>query len=149
MTNLLYSENKETSIAFDLSKVKERFIKDNPEYKICDIDQVVAQYTKYITLAGLVKENLVVPSKIVDDFWHTHLLFTRSYNNFCMLNAKKFVNHEPHDTATPVDEIHMMKVNLVNKSLEIFGKDYFGLDLSNPHCSGTHCESDINPGYDL
>lgn len=35
------------------------------------------------------------PSKVIDDVWHTFLLFTRDYNDFCVSHFDKFVHHVP------------------------------------------------------
>jgi hypothetical protein len=33
--------------------------------------------------------------------WHTFLLFTKDYKNFCEDNLGMFINHEPFENAAP------------------------------------------------
>jgi hypothetical protein len=37
------------------------------------------------------------PSKLVDIGWHTFILYTRSYDEFCDQIAGRFLHHEPND----------------------------------------------------
>lgn len=53
------------------------------------------EYKKFVFLSSLYPDRMV-PSIHVDTVWHMHLLYTRSYQNFCR-NALQveFLHHEP------------------------------------------------------
>ncbi len=40
-----------------------------------------------------------VPTKNIDDIWHTFILFTQDYQNFCMEYLGKFIHHYPYEKA--------------------------------------------------
>ena len=44
--------------------------------------RAIKEYKKFIYL-GAVSDFVVTPSKIIDQVWHEHVLFTRAYRDFC------------------------------------------------------------------
>jgi hypothetical protein len=44
--------------------------------------KAIREYKKFIYL-GAVSDFVVTPSKIIDQVWHEHLLFTKAYRDFC------------------------------------------------------------------
>jgi hypothetical protein len=42
-----------------------------------------------------------VTSDAIDSMWHTFLLFTKDYRDFCMHYLGKFINHEPFEVPSP------------------------------------------------
>lgn len=55
--------------------------------------QAVLEYKKFMYLAA-VSDMMVSPSEIVDTVWHQHLIFTKSYHEFCQILGKK-IHHIP------------------------------------------------------
>ena len=37
----------------------------------------------------------------IDSMWHTFLLFTKDYKDFCTRHLGKFINHEPFEVPSP------------------------------------------------
>lgn len=60
-------------------------------------EQAILEYKKFMYLAAAA-ESMVSPSAIVDIVWHQHLIFTKSYQDFCAILGKK-IQHVPstHD----------------------------------------------------
>jgi hypothetical protein len=56
-------------------------------------EQAMLEYRKFMYLAST-SDMMVSPSGIVDTVWHQHLIFTQSYQDFCILIGKK-VQHIP------------------------------------------------------
>lgn len=48
-----------------------------------------------------VKPGVKVASDEIDQMWHTFLLFTRDYRDFCEQWLGRFVEHEPFEEARP------------------------------------------------
>lgn len=48
-----------------------------------------------------VKPGPKVTSDPIDMMWHTFLLFTRDYKEFCEQYLGRFINHEPFEDANP------------------------------------------------
>lgn len=44
------------------------------------------------------------PSEMVDLGWHTFILHTRDYHEFCMRHAGRFIHHDPDDDLSPLGE---------------------------------------------
>lgn len=42
-----------------------------------------------------------VPSRPVDDMWHTALVFTEVYRDFCATYVGRFIDHNPHEHSDP------------------------------------------------
>lgn len=55
--------------------------------------QAVLEYKKFMYLAA-VSDMMVSPSEILDTIWHQHLIFTKSYYEFCQILGKQ-VQHIP------------------------------------------------------
>lgn len=55
--------------------------------------QAILEYKKFMYLAS-VSDMMVSPSEIVDTVWHQHLIFTKSYYEFCQILGKQ-IQHIP------------------------------------------------------
>ncbi len=42
-----------------------------------------------------------VPSRPIDEMWHTALVFTAAYRDFCATYMGRFVDHSPHEHSNP------------------------------------------------
>ncbi len=58
--------------------------------------QVAAEYLKYLWLCRMYPDADMVPSGIVDDFWHLHILDTRKYAEDCQTYFGYFLHHFPY-----------------------------------------------------
>lgn len=58
--------------------------------------QVQFEYERFLELRNQ-DENLS-PSDSIDLFWHTHILDTKFYYNYCMNKYKKIIHHNPIDS---------------------------------------------------
>lgn len=59
-----------------------------------------------------------VPSRNIDDMWHTALLFSRSYQQFCTEVLTEIVHHEPVETPPDVAAYAAARED----ALELFGE---------------------------
>lgn len=76
--------------------------------------KAIEEYKKFMYLAAV--ENVMVsPSKIVDVVWHQHLIFTRSYNDFCSILGKR-IEHIP-STHNPQEKEKFDKAAIKTKEL--------------------------------
>ncbi len=56
--------------------------------------RVVAEYERYFLLMAL-SERPVTPSESVDQAWHLHLVYTRSYHEWCEALSGQYIHHGP------------------------------------------------------
>jgi hypothetical protein len=83
-----------TDALFD--RLVARIVRDkgaSPEWAARIMDQALA----FLVACGTSDEALA-PSKSVDIGWHTFILYTRDYSEFCHQVAGRFIHHEPTDT---------------------------------------------------
>jgi hypothetical protein len=57
-----------------------------------DASAVFKDLECYLALASA---NTVNPTKIVDDAWHSFILHTRDYAEYCLMHFGKFIHHVP------------------------------------------------------
>lgn len=55
--------------------------------------KAIEEYKRFMYLATI-SETMVSPSHIIDQVWHLHLIYTKSYDNFCDILGKK-IQHVP------------------------------------------------------
>lgn len=60
--------------------------------------RAIEEYKKFMFLATI-SDKMVSPSEIIDIVWHQHLIFTKSYSQFCDLLGKK-IEHIPSTNNT-------------------------------------------------
>ena len=74
---------------------------------------------------------------VIDEMWHTFILFTRDYHNFCYKYFSRFIHHTPltylekkdfqgnllRNKKNTILDIKNKQKNLLEYLLEIFGKE--------------------------
>ena len=58
--------------------------------------KVAQEYRRFLALCALNPEAPVVPSSVVDDFWHLHILDTAKYQEDCQHLFGYFLHHFPY-----------------------------------------------------
>jgi len=101
-------------MTYDLSLIRERFLKDHPELS-SRLDSIELVYRQYMYLCAIKpKMSLSVPSNEVDEFWHCHIIHTRSYQDFCNDIAGYFIHHAPHSALATNKEKKVARRNLLS-----------------------------------
>ena len=81
----------------DFEKLKWKLTK-SPEATwtqiMCDFAEL--EYKKFLLLKILYPKVSLVPSKLVDKFWHEHILDTKSYAKDCDILFGLFIHHYPY-----------------------------------------------------
>ncbi|MER6171384.1 hypothetical protein [Streptosporangium sp. NPDC001681] len=60
-------------------------------------EQIVEQALAFLVACGRNSDVRLFPSKLVDVGWHTFILYTRPYAEFCQKVAGRFIHHVPTD----------------------------------------------------
>jgi hypothetical protein len=81
---------------YDLSRVEARLIEEGTIPRGW-VETSTLEFRRYFTLVALTDEVIPMTSKIVDEVWHTVILFTRLYLDLCLTTAGRFIHHEPAD----------------------------------------------------
>lgn len=56
--------------------------------------RAIEEYKRFLYL-GVVSESVVTPSRVIDQVWHEHLLFSRGYREFCRDVLQREFDHNP------------------------------------------------------
>ena len=74
-----------------ISKLVQKFGKKRP----AEVERLVHEYLIFMWLRKLNPTQPITPSKLVDEVWHQHILFTREYAQFCQYRFGEFLHHKP------------------------------------------------------
>lgn len=111
-----------TVLAYANPNVLDRYRKDHPDNQL-SAEEAFHDLMQYLWLSGKLKKErteaqdastlgfgaFVFPvMKEMDDMWHSFLLFTSDYREFCLRHFDTFLDHAPvqdNDSPTPVEAI--------------------------------------------
>ncbi|MDO6650961.1 hypothetical protein Q4530_01085 [Colwellia sp. 1_MG-2023] len=85
--------------------------------KLCDLAEL--EYQKFLSLKLLYPKVSLVPSKLVDKFWHEHILDTKSYEDDCNKVFGYFVHHYPYFGIYGKDDQNALQVSF-DKTIELY-----------------------------
>ena len=91
--HIVPTKNKTKS---NLNLINTEFISKYNNWSLDYTFQVQFEYERFLLLRNM-DENLS-PSDSIDMFWHTHILDTKSYYNYCMNKYGKIIHHNPEDS---------------------------------------------------
>ena len=80
--------------AIDLTAVMAHVAEDTG-MEAQDLARAEQLYRQFLTLKGRYPEMTVVPPKLVDTVWHTHITFTRQYMADCEILFGAYLHHTP------------------------------------------------------
>ena len=86
--------------------------------------RAIREYKKFIYL-GAVSDFVVTPSKIIDQVWHEHLLFTKAYRDFCSDVLGFSFDHNP-ELIPMTDQTGTFNAQYLD-TLELYKKE-FGIE---------------------
>ncbi|WP_017221309.1 glycine-rich domain-containing protein [Moritella dasanensis] len=101
------------------------------------------EYRRYLTLKLLHPKDILVPNKLVDKFWHAHILDTRSYRDDCDSVFGFYLDHFPYFGIYGKDDNENLESAFTNTKANYerhFGQ--YPSQLANAtRCSGHACHA--------
>src|ERR1700730_2351601 len=85
-----------TSLDFSMVKLKLQDTEEGPGWSKEDCNRAEEEYKKFLALKRAYPERDIVPNKMVDQFWHQHILDTVKYAEDCETVFGYFVHHYPY-----------------------------------------------------
>lgn len=64
-------------------------------YSVDIVDAMQEEYIRYLSLSIAYSGQVLPISRYVDDFWHTHILFTQDYVRMSEYVTGKYIHHQP------------------------------------------------------
>ena len=80
----------------DPIKIKLMDSKEGEGWSRTQVDEVEREYKRFMYLVAKYPSRSIVPTKLVDKFWHAHILDTQKYEKDCDDIFGHFVHHFPY-----------------------------------------------------
>jgi hypothetical protein len=80
-------------------RLLQRYATDN-EATIEEAQRAFEALKQFMVICAI-KPGRKITSEPIDRMWHSFLLFTKDYQNFCGNYLGRFVHHQPFETASP------------------------------------------------
>jgi hypothetical protein len=61
-----------------------------------DFQVFLPEYQRFMTLIAVGYKGLGMHSEAVDKIWHSHMLYSQRYRDFCLTHIGRFVDHKPN-----------------------------------------------------
>ena len=79
------------SIKFSLTQRE-----DGPNWSLSKAETLEVWYRRFLYLSSIYNDKVIVPSKDIDMFWHTHILDTQKYMLDCENLFGRYIHHFPY-----------------------------------------------------
>jgi hypothetical protein len=86
-------------LGFKHDRVLQRYVSDH-KVSFHEADRTFKALKEFMVVCA-VKPGPKVTSAPIDNMWHTFLLFTKDYRDFCENQLGMFINHEPFEEPAP------------------------------------------------
>ncbi len=98
-------------------KVREHFVELGRELSAGYVERGIYALKQYYAVALLDPANAHAVSRVIDPFWHAHILHTEQYMEFCNRVVGEYMHHQPLDHARP-DHVAIIR-RLYGYTLEV------------------------------
>ncbi|MGD1865537.1 MAG: glycine-rich domain-containing protein [Phormidesmis sp.] len=98
-------------------------------WDLARVTQAVEQYRRFLFLSKHYPGHRVVPSREVDEVWHTHILDTAKYREDCDILFGKFMDHWPYFGLK--DEAERAELNDAFSETQQLMEEHFGKSPTN------------------
>ena len=133
----------ETLNSYDMWFVAERIQKDNL-MPASEITKSISLFKQFAAMFAAGYPNLNMPIKNVDAVWHTFILFTEEYADFCDRYLGKFLHHKPTTSRTIPGKASALDFFEVYE--QVFGQDLRSDVQQQATCCGGGSDCRTYPG---
>lgn len=119
---------------------------DGAGWPAAKVKHVEFEYRKFLTLCAEMPGEQIVPSKDVDEMWHTHILDTAKYAEDCEAIFGYFLHHFPYLGLRGEEDAKAL-IDASNRTKELF-LARFGQQVS-PRDTATCCWGNTTCGDDI
>lgn len=112
--------------ALDMSMLVRKLAEspEGPRWSVEHCEVVRIEYMRFLALTVAFPEAAIVPSTVVDEFWHQHILDTKAYASDCQEAFGFFLHHYPYFGMNGPDDANRVRSAYV-ETLEAY-TDLFG-----------------------
>ena len=121
MNPLELADREQALDTYDLSFVHEKIANEN-KLSGEDLTKIEQEFKRFLRLVLSEGGPLAMIDRRVDELWHSFILFTPQYQQFCEQVMGFFVHHQPRTSKTPVPE------GAIKNFVDAYKKQYGELD---------------------
>lgn len=112
----------------NFNRIKHKMhLKESLAWSEKKINLAEREYKRYLTLIKLHMRKRIVPSKLMDEFWHMHILDTKAYREDCQDVFGRFIDHFPYFGIYGKED-HQNLLNEFEETKEMY-RNQFGSDI--------------------
>lgn len=126
------------NLDFHLLKMKLQDCEDGEGWTLQQCENAEFLYKRFLKLILLFPKEKLVPSKVVDTFWHYHILDTRHYIKTTERIFGEYIHHYPYLGLSGIDDRKNL-TDLFNQTLKLY-RNTFNEELSQTDFS--KCDND-------
>lgn len=147
-------KGSESFLSYRNDKVIGRFMKVHGVSQV-EAETIFRELMKFLFICGHVPASSP-PSAMVDEMWHTFIMFTWDYYEFCVEYVGRFLHHNPVDDPYKGNRPEMLAL-LVSTFGSVQEKYWYHLTQTKPGtlrtCAANYCSENCNanasrPGLD-
>lgn len=86
-----------------------------------EIDRRIEDYVRYLALHRAYPKGGLVPSELIDQVWHTHILYTKQYHADCQRLFGQYFHHQPETVRNDKKLQHQMQQHMLQQWMQCFG----------------------------
>lgn len=122
---------------------------DGEGWSVENADTVAGQYRQFLMLCYLYPGKSIVPTKDIDEVWHTHILDTAKYREDCESIFGHFLDHFPYFGLRGEEDARNLRESF-EETKALFARHFGNSLAANPRACGNNCGSSLceNPGCD-
>lgn len=109
-------------VSLDMSSIKIRI----QEVSIAEVSNLINEYKKFLALKLKYQDVPIIPSYLVDQIWHQHILDTRAYTKDCIDIFGYYVHHDPHLYDNDLEGLGFAQ----RRTLDLYKLEYGYIDTS-------------------
>lgn len=153
MENVIIASSVSTQIFMDdindldftMIKLKLHDKEEGQGWTIKQCDEAEVEYKRFLALKRTYPDKDIVPHKILDHFWHQHILDTEKYAEDCELIFGRFLHHYPYFGMNGEKDAQDLS-NAFDDTKELykmhFGEEYVGFAK---RCKAPKCRTQCKP----
>lgn len=119
-------QERVNSLDLDPIKVKLMDSKEGLGWSLEQVTTVEGEYRKFLYLSTKYTDRPIVPSSLIDKFWHYHILDTPKYAQDCREAFGFFLHHFPYFGLRGEEDAQNLQ-HAFQQTLELYSKE-FGVD---------------------
>jgi hypothetical protein len=91
-----------------------------PRWTKEDAEECCKRYKNFLLLQKMHAPFELVPSRLIDEFWHNHILYTKRYIEDCMQIFGHYLHHQPASPSESPEEL----VDGFKKTKELYLQEF-------------------------